>query len=44
MSKTPIRTIRIPDVLWANLQNKATKEHTTASGIIIRLLLNYLEE
>ena len=44
MSNTPVRTIRIPDVLWAKVQKKAAKEHTTASAVIIRLLLHYLAE
>jgi hypothetical protein len=39
---TPVRTIRIPDKLWKQVQAKAKREHTSASAIIIRLLLEWV--
>lgn len=36
--KTPIRSIRIPDALWADIQAKADREGVTASDAVRDLL------
>jgi predicted HicB family RNase H-like nuclease len=38
-----MRSVRIPDKLWKQVQTKAKKEHTSVSAIIIRLLVEWLE-
>lgn len=40
--ETPRRTIRIPDDLWQRAQERARSEGTDASGLIRRLLSEYL--
>lgn len=41
MNVTPIRTVRIPDDLWAAVQLKAKAEKKDVSSVIRRLLRNY---
>jgi hypothetical protein len=38
-----MRSVRIPDKLWKQVQAKAKKEHTSVSAIIICLLVEWLE-
>ena len=40
--KTPQRTIRLSDDLWQAIQNRARTEGTDASGLIRRLLTEYV--
>jgi hypothetical protein len=44
MSITPARSIRIPDKLWAKAKAKAKREHTTVSAIIVKALLDWVDE
>jgi len=44
MSKTPNRSVRIPDALWNKVRAKAKEQHTTATAIIIRLLREWVNK
>ena len=44
MTNTPARSVRIPDRLWKRVQAKAKREHTSVSAIIIRLLVEWIEQ
>lgn len=44
MTKTPHRTIRIPDELWLPAQAKAEARGESVSDIIRRALTEYVEE
>lgn len=41
---TPNRSIRIPEALWRKVKIKAMREHTTATAIIISLLVKWIDE
>lgn len=43
MTNTPPRSIRIDDKLWKMVKAKAKKEHTTATAVIVRLLVDWLK-
>ena len=43
MTKTPPRSVRVPDKLWKAAKAKASKEHTTISQVIINALVEYLK-
>jgi hypothetical protein len=40
--RTPIRSIRISNALWAQAKAKASKEHDTVSRVIVKLLAETL--
>lgn len=42
--KTPTRTIRVSDDIWAAVQKKAALEAVTVTSIIIAALEKYLED
>jgi predicted transcriptional regulator len=42
--KTPTRTIRVPDELWKNVQNKASQNGVTVTSIIIKALEDFVVE
>ena len=44
MSITPARSIRILDKLWAKAKAKAKREHTTVSAIIVKALLDWVDD
>tara|TARA_R110000822_G_scaffold1273_4_gene5781 strand:- start:1040 stop:1174 length:135 start_codon:yes stop_codon:yes gene_type:complete len=44
MTNTPARSVRIPDALWKKAKAKAKREHTSVSAIIIRLLVEWIEQ
>lgn len=44
MSNTPARSIRIPDKLWVKAKVKAKREHTTVSAIILKALLDWVDD
>jgi hypothetical protein len=44
MTDTPARSVRIPDNLWKKVKAKAKREHSPVSAIIIRLLVEWLEQ
>jgi predicted CopG family antitoxin len=39
-----VRTIVMPDDLWADLRIKSVEERTSASEIILRLVIEYLKK
>jgi predicted transcriptional regulator len=40
--KTPTRTIRVADDLWASVQRKAARENVTVTSVIITALEEYV--
>jgi hypothetical protein len=42
--KTPTRTIRVPDELWKNVQNKASQTGVTVTSVIIKALEDFVVE
>jgi hypothetical protein len=44
MPPTNSRNIRIPDELWARVQEKAALHYTTASATVVRLLADWVRE
>ena len=42
--KTPTRTIRVPNDLWAAVKAKAAYENRTVTDVIIRALEVYIKE
>lgn len=42
--KTPTRTIRVSDELWAAVKDKAAIEERTVTDVIIEALKAYIEE
>jgi predicted DNA binding CopG/RHH family protein len=40
--KTPTRTIRVADDLWAAVQSKASSEGVTVTSVIINALNDYI--
>lgn len=41
MSTTPARSVRIPDQVWHAAQERAAKEGTTVTAVILRALTRY---
>ena len=44
MTNTPARSIRVSDKIWKLAKNKAKKEGTTISTIVILAILKWLDE
>ena len=44
MSNTPARSIRISDKLWVKAKAKAKREHTTVSAVIVKALLDWVDD
>lgn len=42
--KTPMRTVRIDDVLWRAVQGKAAEEGVSVSDVIRRALARYAKQ
>ena len=42
MPTTPARSVRIPDVLWKKAKAKA--QHTTVTAVIVKALLDWINE
>jgi hypothetical protein len=43
LNNTPTRSIRISDKLWIKAKNKAKRQHTTVSAVIVAALINWLD-
>ena len=41
MTRQPLRSVRIPDDVWAACRERAAREGTTVSAIILRALTRY---
>ena len=44
MPTTPARSVRIPDVLWKKAKAKAKAQHTTVTAVIVKALLDWINE
>jgi predicted DNA-binding ribbon-helix-helix protein len=40
---TPLRSIRVPDLIWAQMKELATLQETNISALLIRLMKEELE-
>lgn len=41
MTRTPPRSVRIPDHIWAAARDRAEREGTTITAVILRALTRY---
>lgn len=42
--RTPVRTVRIPDVIWEALRVRADERGETVTDVVLRALRAYLRE